>query len=75
MASPNASPHEDTCPACQDFALYRDDRQAWYAKHPAAWVREHAGKSEQEKRQAWREASPEIRAAVKELTCTEPNTK
>ena len=60
--------HEDKCPACIDRLLYESDRLAWSRKHAQGWVDRHKGLSAEAKREAWDNATPEMRQAIKEIT-------
>lgn len=58
-----------------DGALYRADRAAWAAKAGPRWFKRMKAEAEADKRESWRVAGPELRAAIRryaELQRTSP---
>lgn len=50
-----------------DGALYRANRAAWAAKAAPRWVSRIRTESEADKRESWRVAGPELRAAIRRV--------
>ncbi len=48
-----------------DAALYKRDRQAWARQAAPRWIKRMRAESEADKRESWRIAGPELKAAIR----------
>lgn len=48
-----------------DHALYLRDRQAWARLAAPRWIKRMRAESEADKRESWRIAGPELKAAIR----------